>query len=71
MNYTNKQVEIVNAIVDFKNRNDYYPTYRELAKILKISIGSVQQRIECLEKKGVVYKIPNIARNIRIKDNIK
>lgn len=71
MSYTKKQVEVVNAIVDFKNKNDYYPTYRELGKILNIAVGSVQQRINALERKGVVYRIPNIARNIRVKDGNK
>lgn len=63
---TIKQAQIIETISKFKNDNDCYPTYREIAKIMDISLGSVQMHIRLLEKKNKIFRIPHIARNIRI-----
>ena len=63
---TEKQKNVFQAIKDFKRENDCYPTVRELAIRLDLSIGSVQQHLRLLYQKSYIFMIPKISRNIRI-----
>ena len=66
-----KQEEVLNFIKQFKQKTKITPTYRDIAKGLNVSIGTVQNRITALEKRGKIVCIPKISRGILLKDEVK
>lgn len=64
---TIKQKMVLEAIEYFIDKNGYSPTYREIAKILKIKhVNSIFNVILILEQKGYISTINGKARTIKI-----
>lgn len=63
---TLKQQMAYDFIKDFTKDHGYPPLFRQIAESLHITVGSVQWRIKGLESKGVLIKIPNEARTIKL-----
>jgi len=66
-----KQNEILNFIKNFQNNNNYSPSLGEIAKDFKVSIPTIHQHIDALEKKGLLGKTKNKGRSIEIYSNSK
>ncbi|KAA0208438.1 MAG: transcriptional repressor LexA [Ignavibacteriaceae bacterium] len=63
---TKKQSEILDFIAEYSGENPYPPTFKEIAEKFKITIGTVQDHIVALQKKGYLERIPDIARGFKI-----
>jgi repressor LexA len=72
MELTKKQKEVYNILADFYRKNGYWPSYREISKImgLKSSAGPYKH-IKALKEKGYVEKVPCHSRSIKILKPIK
>ncbi|MDB5190393.1 MAG: SOS-response transcriptional repressor, LexA [Parcubacteria group bacterium] len=69
---TSAQKETLNVIETYTNKHEYSPTVTELAKILGLkSLRSVGQRIEALEKKGLITRDRFKHRSITILNDVK
>lgn len=68
---TLKQEQVLNFIKNFKEKTKITPTYRDIAKGLNLSLGTIQQHITSLEIKGKIHCIPKISRGILIKEEVK
>ncbi len=64
---TKKQKEILGFIANFVKNNKFPPTFREISKGLDISVGTVQDQLQSLQKKGVLSWIPNRKRSIKLR----
>lgn len=62
---TKKQQEMFDFIVEFKQRNDYMPTYKEMAKSLGISTTSAYTLCSRLQEKGYI-RLSRMPRRIEI-----
>lgn len=63
---TSKQRELVVLIARYRDKNGFPPTYRELAKTLKITAGAVSERIKYSIKKGILTQQPGTCRTLRV-----
>jgi len=64
---TKRQSEILNLIKTFIEENDYAPSYREIAKSLKLSsVATVAEYISVLEQKGYLTKQGSCARALQL-----
>lgn len=64
---TQKQAEILNFIIKFKEDNDgMVPTYREIGANQKITIKGVSDHLSALKKKGYIDWISNSGRSLKI-----
>ena len=61
-----KQKKVFEFIKRFMDNNNYPPTYQEIADKFKIIIGTVQDHIAALVKKGYLERIPDKARGFRV-----
>lgn len=61
-----KQKKIFEFIKRFMEDNNYPPTYQEIADKFKIIIGTVQDHIAALIRKGCLERIPEKARGFRV-----
>ena len=61
-----KQKKILEFISRFMEDNNYPPTYQEIADKFKIIIGTVQDHIAALIRKGYLERIPEKARGFRV-----
>ncbi len=61
-----KQKKILEFISRFMSDNNYPPTYQEIADKFKIIIGTVQDHIAALIKKGFLERIPEKARGFKV-----
>ncbi len=68
MNYTPKQLEIMNFIREYRRGNGTAPTLEEIGKHLGIHRVTVHQHVGALVKKGAVQKLPQRSRSIEILD---
>ena len=66
---TKKQKKILEFIDKHTQQNSYPPTLKELADKFEITIGTIQDHIFALEKKGFIDKSPNTARGYKIVKN--
>ena len=64
---TKKQKEILDFIVSFVKSNNFPPTFREISKSLDVSVGTVQDQLQSLQKKGVLSWIPNKKRSLKLR----
>ena len=46
--------------------NPYPPTFQEIAQKFKITIGTVQDHISALQRKGYIERIPDVARGFKV-----
>jgi len=66
-NLTERQKVVLEYIIDYIERNEYPPTFREIAKALNItSTKGVTDHLIVLEKKGYISRNTNQSRAIRI-----
>lgn len=63
---TTKQSKILDFIGDYSNENPFPPTFKEIADRFKITIGTVQDHIVALQKKGYLVRIPDVARGFKV-----
>src|SRR4030042_5292687 len=64
---TKRQSEILSLIRNFIEENDYAPSYREIAKSLKLSsVATVAEYISVLEQKGYLTKDAASARSLQL-----
>ncbi|MFH0939510.1 MAG: transcriptional repressor LexA [Planctomycetota bacterium] len=66
MNYTPKQLRILQLIYKHQQEYGYSPTYAELAKELGISTITVFEHLETLERKNAIRRRRHEARSIEI-----
>lgn len=65
-NLAPKQKKILEFINRFISENNYPPTFQEIADKFKIIIGTVQDHIAALIRKGYLERIPDKARGFRV-----
>lgn len=63
---TVKQQRVLNFIGEYSSENSYPPTLKEIADHCNVTIGTIQDHIIALQKKGVLERRPDIARGFRI-----
>jgi repressor LexA len=63
---TEKQSKILDFIKDYTLDNPYPPTFQEIAGKFKITIGTVQDHISALQRKGCIERIPDVARGFKV-----
>lgn len=63
---TKKQSQILDFIGDYSNENPFPPTFKEIADRFGITIGTVQDHISALQKKGYLVRIPDVARGFKV-----
>ena len=61
-----KQLQVLEAIEYFVNKNGYPPTNRELAKLLKCDVNTVFKKLMILEEKGYIKTTNGKARSIKV-----
>ncbi|MBI2404653.1 repressor LexA [Candidatus Gottesmanbacteria bacterium] len=61
---TPKQKKVLDFIKKFTSKNNYSPSFREIAKYLKKPLSSAQHFVEELQNKGYLQKEENVARGI-------
>lgn len=66
MNYTPKQLQLLQLIYDYQEEHGYSPTYAELAKRLSVSTITVFEHLEALEKKYAITRRRHEARSVEI-----
>jgi len=63
---TNRQTEILEFLKDYRNKNSYLPTMREIADHFKISVKAAYDHVKALEKKEVIKCNLRRSRSIEI-----
>lgn len=64
---TERQQQVLNALVDFHNLHGYPPTYSELARLISVASGNAAfEHLRALEKKGYITIASGIARGIKV-----
>lgn len=64
---TEKQEAIYNFLKDFIEKNNYSPSFREIADKFSITIRGVSDHLKLIKKKGYIDYSPSLARTIVIK----
>lgn len=70
MNLTPRQLEVLQHVVRFRNKNGYSPTLAELAEQLGISKVTVFEHIVALEKKGALRRDKHKARSLELNPGV-
>jgi repressor LexA len=68
MNYTPKQLQIMNFIREYRRKNHTSPTLEEIGNSLGVHRVTVHQHVAALVKKGAIRKLPQRSRSIEILD---
>lgn len=68
MNYTPKQLQIMEFIRDYRRSNNTSPTLEEIGNSLGVHRVTVHQHVAALVKKGAIRKLPQRSRSIEILD---
>jgi repressor LexA len=66
MNYTPKQLQILQLIYRYQQEHGFSPTYAELAKELGVSTITVFEHLEALERKNAIRRRRHEARSVEI-----
>jgi repressor LexA len=66
MPLTARQQQVLAVIQDSLRRHGYPPSIRELAQRLHVSIGTIQDHLRALERKGVLQRRPFQARGLSL-----
>lgn len=65
-NLTKKQKKILEYIEKYTYDNSYPPTFKEIAAKFDITVGTVQDHIFALQKKGYLDRKPDTARGFKL-----
>jgi repressor LexA len=68
MNYTPKQLQIMNFIQEYRAQHRTSPTLEEIGNSLGVHRVTVHQHVAALVKKGAIRKLPQRSRSIEILD---
>ncbi len=68
MNYTPKQLQIMNFIREYRLSHNTSPTLEEIGNSLGVHRVTVHQHVAALVKKGAIRKLPQRSRSIEILD---
>jgi repressor LexA len=68
VNYTPKQLQIMNFIRDYRTTHHTSPTLEEIGESLGVHRVTVHQHVAALVKKGAIRKLPQRSRSIEILD---
>lgn len=68
MNYTPRQIQIMQYLRDFQAEHQTAPTLEEIGTSLGVHRVTVHQHIRSLVKKGALRKLPQRSRSIEIAD---
>lgn len=68
MNYTPKQLQIMNFLRDYRRTHGTSPTLEEIGEQMGVHRVTVHQHVTSLEKKGAIRKLPQRSRSIEILD---
>jgi repressor LexA len=68
VNYTPKQLQIMNFIRDYRATHHTSPTLEEIGASLGVHRVTVHQHVAALVKKGAIRKLPQRSRSIEILD---
>lgn len=64
---TDRQQQVLNALVDFHNMHGYPPTYTELAALIGVASGNAAfEHLRALVKKGYITIASGTARGIKV-----
>lgn len=64
---TQKQIMVLKAILDFQAKNDgNSPSYRDLMKLTKTSLGNVQAHLRRLQRDGFIKHRKGYTRAIKV-----
>ncbi len=63
---TEKQAKLFNYLEKFEQKNNYPPTFEKMAQRFHVSIPTIHQRVDYLEKKGRVTREKGVKHSIRI-----
>jgi len=63
---TNRQTEVLEFIKEYRSKNSYLPTMREIADYFKISVKAAYDHVKALEKKEVIKCNLRRSRSIEI-----
>lgn len=66
MNFTQKQLEILNFVREYNLKHGYAPTYIEMAKFFNKSTITIFEHLEALERKGAIKRRRHEARSVEI-----
>ncbi len=66
---TEKQSEVLEFIRNFERTHGISPTFREISKGLGLSLGTIQDHLRLLQRKGFITWIPGRKRAIRLIEN--
>jgi len=66
VNYTPKQLQILQLIYQYQQEHGFSPTYAELAKQLGVSTITVFEHLEALERKNAIRRRRHEARSVEI-----
>lgn len=63
---TEKQEEVLRAMLHFRDLEGYFPSLRELAEIFECSLGNIQSHLEHIENKCWIARIKGTQRAFKI-----
>ncbi len=63
---TRRQQDVLHYIADVRGSRGASPTFREIADAFGVSVGSVQEHLDALKKKGYLEVAPRVRRGIRL-----
>ncbi|MCG3205960.1 MAG: LexA repressor [Elusimicrobia bacterium] len=66
LNLTHKQTAIYRFIQEYIEENHRPPSLREIGDHLDLSVGTVQDQVEAIRRKGFLTKDPTKARGLRL-----
>ena len=63
---TSRQKQILEYLRDYLTKNGYPPSFREVAAHFKINLGTVQDHLKALTRKGYLKREPNRSRGVSL-----
>lgn len=65
--FTKRQKDVLQAIMDYTREYKYPPTIRELAEIIGVkSVSSVQEHLKRLKLQGMITWEPSLPRTLKV-----
>lgn len=62
-----REIEVMQAIEDYINKNKYPPVVREICKIISVdSTSLIREYLIMLERKGYIQRLKNVPRAIKV-----
>jgi SOS-response transcriptional repressor LexA len=61
-----QQRAVCDFIVNYRQKNDFSPSYGEIAAALDLSHSTVVTYVDILRRKGVVHSLPGIPRTLTV-----